>query len=286
MFISSKSDHKSFYSILRLVAGFASFSSSSLTFPIALLPVRRHRSTPTNWDLTFLSVTQWLCIAEREAELCRASCPDESHSSFHLPLTSIEFLAAATNFSSFTANSPDRAAYPILKHLPCYPSIGMTLKKPRKRACQKGRNSSQHHLRQHDTSSRNYPFSLPLLFLGYNGCPDTHFFRKMIRPMSLPDEVRCSSYLQSHVDSPLTSHVHCSIFADWRRTVSSKFLNTQVPSVSTDELVLPCHACSVLSRSSLQRTWPSVKLFTSLKSAELKILPATPAVIRSRTPFN
>ena len=40
--------------------------------------------------------------------------------------------------------------------------------------------------------------------------------------------------------SPLTS--------DWRRTVSSKFFDTQVPSISTEELVLPRHARCVLSR--------------------------------------
>ena len=39
-----------------------------------------------------------------------------------------------------------------------------------------------------------------------------------------------------------------SLFSDWRRTVSSKFFDTQVPSIFTEELVLPCHACCVLSR--------------------------------------
>ena len=48
--------------------------------------------------------------------------------------------------------------------------------------------------------------------------------------------------------SPLISHIHSHLFSDWRRTVSSKFLNTQVPSISTEELVLPCHVCCVLSR--------------------------------------
>ena len=35
---------------------------------------------------------------------------------------------------------------------------------------------------------------------------------------------------------------------DWSRAASSKFFDTQVPSVSTEELVLPCHARCVLSR--------------------------------------
>ena len=44
--------------------------------------------------------------------------------------------------------------------------------------------------------------------------------------------------------SPLTSR----LFSDWRRTVSSKFFDTQVTSISTEELVLPRHARCVLSR--------------------------------------
>ena len=48
--------------------------------------------------------------------------------------------------------------------------------------------------------------------------------------------------------SPLISSIHSSLFSDWRRTASSKFFNTQVPSISTEELVLPCHTRCVLSR--------------------------------------
>ena len=47
--------------------------------------------------------------------------------------------------------------------------------------------------------------------------------------------------------STLLSRIHSSLISDWRRTVSSKFFNTQVPLISTDELVLPCHARFVLS---------------------------------------
>ena len=46
----------------------------------------------------------------------------------------------------------------------------------------------------------------------------------------------------------LISRIHSGLISDWRRTVSSKFFDTQVPSISTEELVLPCHACCVLSR--------------------------------------
>ena len=41
------------------------------------------------------------------------------------------------------------------------------------------------------------------------------------------------------------SAIPCSLsrlFSDWRRTVSSKYFDTQVPSISTEELVLPRHA--------------------------------------------
>ena len=47
--------------------------------------------------------------------------------------------------------------------------------------------------------------------------------------------------------SPLISCIHSCLFSDWRRTVSSKFFDTQVPSIATEELVLPRHARCVLS---------------------------------------
>ena len=48
--------------------------------------------------------------------------------------------------------------------------------------------------------------------------------------------------------SPLISRIHSCLISDWRRTVSYKFFDTQVPSISTEELVLPRHARCVLSR--------------------------------------
>ena len=48
--------------------------------------------------------------------------------------------------------------------------------------------------------------------------------------------------------SPFTARIHSCLISDWRRTVSSKFFDTQVPSISTEELVLPRHARCVLSR--------------------------------------
>ena len=47
--------------------------------------------------------------------------------------------------------------------------------------------------------------------------------------------------------SPLISRIHSSFFLDWRRAVSSKFLDTQVPSIATEELVLHRHARCVPS---------------------------------------
>ena len=47
------------------------------------------------------------------------------------------------------------------------------------------------------------------------------------------------------------SAIPCSLsplFSDWRCTVSSKYFDTRVPSISTEELVLPRHARCVLSR--------------------------------------
>ena len=48
--------------------------------------------------------------------------------------------------------------------------------------------------------------------------------------------------------SPLISRIHSRLISDWRHTVSSKFFDTQVPSISIEELVLPRHARCFLSR--------------------------------------
>ena len=47
--------------------------------------------------------------------------------------------------------------------------------------------------------------------------------------------------------SSLISRMHSCLFSHWRRTVSSKFFDAQVPSISTGKLVLPRHARCVLS---------------------------------------
>ena len=50
--------------------------------------------------------------------------------------------------------------------------------------------------------------------------------------------------------SPLISRIHSSLFSDWRRTLESKskFFDTQVLLISTEELLLSRHARCVLSR--------------------------------------
>ena len=45
---------------------------------------------------------------------------------------------------------------------------------------------------------------------------------------------------------PVTSRIHLSLFSDRTRCVSSKFFDTQLPSVSTEELVFSRHAGYVL----------------------------------------
>ena len=57
----------------------------------------------------------------------------------------------------------------------------------------------------------------------------------------VPSAIPCSL-------SPLISRIHSHLILDWRHTVSSKFFDTQVPWISTEELVLPHHARCVLSR--------------------------------------
>ena len=56
-----------------------------------------------------------------------------------------------------------------------------------------------------------------------------------------PSAIPCSLSL-------LISRIHSSLFSDWRHTVSSKYFDAQVPSISIEELVLPHHARCVLSR--------------------------------------
>ena len=82
--------------------------------------------------------------------------------------------------------------------------------------------------------------------------------------------------------SPLISRNYSSLFSDWRHTVSPKFFDTQVPSISTEELVLPCHARCVLSRLRCNG-YSLVKGF--YRSRIGRILPAAPLDTHPRTPL-
>ena len=84
--------------------------------------------------------------------------------------------------------------------------------------------------------------------------------------------------------SPLISRILACLFSDRRRTVSSKFFDTQVPSISTEELVLPHHASCVLSR--LRCNGHNLLLSSYLsRIGRIVILYAAPADIRPRTPL-
>ena len=93
----------------------------------------------------------------------------------------------------------------------------------------------------------------------------------------MPSVIPCSL-------SPLISRIHSSLFSNWRRTVSSKFFDTQVSSIFTEKLVLPRHTCCVLSRLRCSCTTYCLALI-SLGLAELRILHATPADTCPRTPL-
>ena len=89
------------------------------------------------------------------------------------------------------------------------------------------------------------------------------------RALLVPSVIPCSLF-------SLISHIHSYLFSDWRHFVSSKFFDTQVSSFFIEELVLPRHACCVLSR--LRSNGHSLLLSSfSLGLAESRILPAAPA---------
>ncbi len=93
-----------------------------------------------------------------------------------------------------------------------------------------------YYLKLFGTSGRNRFFSPPLLS-GYDGSPDTYIIWETTRLMSWPDGVWALF---------LSFCFH--FFSDCRHIALPKFIDTQVPSVSTEELVLPHHARCVLSR--------------------------------------
>ena len=119
--LSPKSNSKSVYSLLRSIAGSSSSSSSSLNFPSCSSP-RELASVYAAYLRSRFSVSQPKALRSRArgylSKLCRATCPEESHSFFCSFFSSTELLAAASNLSSSTATGPDKVVYSMLKHLP------------------------------------------------------------------------------------------------------------------------------------------------------------------------
>ena len=119
--LSHKSNPKSVHSLLCSITGSSSSSSSSPNFPNCSSP-RKSASVYAAYLRSHFSILQPKALHSRArgylSELCQATCPVESHSSFCSPFTLAEFLVAASNLSSSTATGPDKVAYPILKHLP------------------------------------------------------------------------------------------------------------------------------------------------------------------------
>ena len=119
--LSPKSNPKTVYFLLRSIAGSPSSSSPSSNFSNCSSP-RESASVYAAYLRSNFSVSQPKALRSRSrdylSELRQATCPKESHSSFCSPFSITEFLAAASNLSSFTATGPDKVAYPMLKHLP------------------------------------------------------------------------------------------------------------------------------------------------------------------------
>ena len=116
--LSPRSNPKSVHSFFRSIAG---SSSSSPNIPNFSCP-RESALVYAVYLRSHFSVSQSKALRSKARdhlfELRRATCPEESHSSFCSPFSSTEFLSAASNISPSTATGPDKVAYPMLKHLP------------------------------------------------------------------------------------------------------------------------------------------------------------------------
>ena len=116
--LSPKSNAKSVYSLLYSVAGSCSSFSSSPNFPNCSSPKESALVYP-DYPGSDFPTSQLKALRSRVrrhlSELCRATCPEESHSSFCALFSPAKFLAAASNLSSSPATGLD---HPMLKHLP------------------------------------------------------------------------------------------------------------------------------------------------------------------------
>ena len=119
--LSPKPNPKSVYSLPCSVAG-SSFSSFSFSNSFNCSSPRESALIFADYLKFHFSVSQPKTLRSRArgclSELRRATCPEESHSSFCSPFSLNEFLAAASNLYSSTATGPDKVAHPILKHPP------------------------------------------------------------------------------------------------------------------------------------------------------------------------
>ena len=119
--LSPKYNPKSVHSLLGSIAGSPSSFSFSPNFLNCSSP-REAASVYAAYLRSHFSVSQLKALRSRTrgylTELRRATCPEESRSSFCSPFSPAELLAAASNLSSSTATGPDKVAYPMLKHLP------------------------------------------------------------------------------------------------------------------------------------------------------------------------
>ena len=98
-YLSSKSKPKTVYSLLCSIAG---FPSSSSNFPNCSSP-RELASVYVAYLRSDFSVSQPKTLRSRArgylSELRRATCPEESHSSFCSPFSSTELFATASHLS-------------------------------------------------------------------------------------------------------------------------------------------------------------------------------------------
>ena len=117
--LSPRSNPKSVHSLLCSIAGNPSSSSSSPNFPNCSSP-RESASVYAAYLRSHFSVSQPKALRSRArgylSKLRRATCPEESHSSFCSPFSPADFHAATSNLSSSTTTCPDKVAYPMLKH--------------------------------------------------------------------------------------------------------------------------------------------------------------------------
>ena len=119
--VSPKSNLKTVYSLLRSITGSPSSSSSPPNFPNCSSP-RKLASVYAAYLRSHFSVSQPKTLRSRArsnlSELRRATCLEESHSSFCSPFSPAEFLGDVSNLSSSTATGPNKVAYSMLNHLP------------------------------------------------------------------------------------------------------------------------------------------------------------------------